>query len=300
MIGANMADVLRLTYRELARRLGLTPDGARFLAKRRMWPIENGNDGRKVIIVAETELAAEVERTAGDRGMNGASGQVDDVLAELRERLDHEVVELRQRVDELNKKLGAAQAQVADLRVELATALGEVAARDAVQAELRAQVAWLRRPWWRKLLSVTLLLGLMAMMNEPISAQGYEPKGRQESSVEYLATRVRVNHNSATMYEHRNYYVTRTSGPVGAEGIPSEIQLGDTVEVNGRQMRVGLIVVTEYLEDMEWSGQILARKGQVACAAVENAENLPWVDEDAWRNRLWIDIQNCTVLKAAP
>jgi hypothetical protein len=47
------------------------------------------------------------------------------------------------------------------------------------------------------------------------------------------------------MYEHRNYYVTRTSGPVGMEGIPSEIQLGDTVEVNGRQMRIGLIVVTE-------------------------------------------------------
>jgi hypothetical protein len=189
MIGASMADVLRLTYRELARRLGLTPDGARFLAKRRMWPIENGNDGRKVIIVAETELAAEVERTAGDqgmnggsspddRGMNGASGQVDDVLAELRERLDHEVVELRQRVDELNKKLGAAQAQVADLRVELATALGEVAARDAVQAELRAQVAWLRRPWWRKLLSVTLLLGVTLKNGPESTLRGTERERR--------------------------------------------------------------------------------------------------------------------------
>ena len=157
-----MADVLRLTYRELAHRLGLTPDGARFLAKRRMWPIENGNDGRKVIIVAEAELAAEAERTAGDqgvnggssaddRGMNGASGQqVDNVLVELRERLDHEVVELRQQVGELHGKLDAAQAQVADLRVQLATVQGEVATKDAVQAELRAQLAWLRRPWWRR------------------------------------------------------------------------------------------------------------------------------------------------------
>jgi hypothetical protein len=176
MIGASMADVLRLTYRELARRLGLTPDGARFLARRRMWPIENGNDGRKVIIVAETELAAEVERTAGDRGMNGGSspddqgmvgadGQADNVLlAELRERLDHEVVELRQQVGELHGKLDAAQGQVADLRVQLATAQGEVAAKEAVLAEVRAQVereitrgdalaaqlAELRRPWWRR------------------------------------------------------------------------------------------------------------------------------------------------------
>jgi hypothetical protein len=162
MIGASMADVLRLTYRELARRLGLTPDGARFLTRRRMWPIENGNDGRKVIIVTEAELAAETERTAGDRGMNGgsspddrgmvgANGQADKVpLDELRERLDHEVVELRQQVGELHGKLDAAQAQVADLRVQLATVQGEVAAKDAVQTELRAQLAWHRQPWWKR------------------------------------------------------------------------------------------------------------------------------------------------------
>jgi hypothetical protein len=51
---------------------------------------------------------------------------------------------------------------------------------------------------------------------------------------------------------------------------------------------------------MEWGGKVLARKGQVACAAVESAENLPWVDEDAWRNRLWVDIQDCTVMSTAP
>jgi hypothetical protein len=68
------------------------------------------------------------------------------VLAELRERLGHaedEVVELRGQRD-------AAQAQVADLRVQLATAQGEVAAKDAVQTELRAQLAWHRQPWWRR------------------------------------------------------------------------------------------------------------------------------------------------------
>ena len=65
------------------------------------------------------------------------------------------------------------------------------------------------------------------------------------------------------------------------KGLPSEIQLADTVEVNGRQMRIGLIVVAEYLKDVEWGGQVLARQGHVACAPAESAENLPWVDEEA-------------------
>ena len=115
----------------------------------------------------------------------------------------------------------------------------------------------------------------------------------------YLAARVRVNGGSATMYEHRNYYITHTSGPVGTDRIPAEIRLGDVVEVEGREMPVGLIVVTKYLRDMEWGGKILAREGQIACAAAENGNNLPWVDEDAYRDRLWVDIQDCTVLEAA-
>jgi hypothetical protein len=91
-------------------------------------------------------------------------GDVTALLDELRERLGHEVVDLRQQVDELHGKLDAAQAQIADLRVELATARGEVAAKDAVLAEVRAQVdrevargdalatqiAEARRPLWRR------------------------------------------------------------------------------------------------------------------------------------------------------
>jgi hypothetical protein len=70
-------------------------------------------------------------------------GDVTSLLDKLHERLDHEVVEL-------HGKLDAAQAQVADLRVQLAMAQGEVAAKDAVQTELRAQLAWHRQPWWKR------------------------------------------------------------------------------------------------------------------------------------------------------
>jgi hypothetical protein len=186
MIGASMADLLRLTYRELAHRLGLTPDGARFLARRRMWPIENSNDGRKVIIVAEAELATEAERTAGDRGMNGGSSpddrrmngtkeaeeEADNVLlAELRVRLDkveHEAVRLRQQVADLRVQLATAQAEREAARAvaiaDVATARAEVEAKDAVLAakdhvidelkamlgELRAELTEARRPWWRR------------------------------------------------------------------------------------------------------------------------------------------------------
>lgn len=128
---------------------------------------------------------------------------------------------------------------------------------------------------------------------------GYEPKGQQEGINEYLAAYVRVNANSATMFEHRNYYVTLSSGPVGSDGIPTEIRLGDVIEVSGRKMRVGVLVVIEYLQDVEWNGQVLARKGQVACAAAENGSNLPWVDEAEWRDRLWVDVQDCTAISAA-
>src|SRR4051794_2173969 len=114
-----MADVLRLTYSELGSRLGLTPDGARFLARRRMWPIENGNNGRKLAILNEVELAAEVDRVADDSGMNGrsspddrevigASGPADNILvADLRERLEkaeREVADLRAERDRLTER----------------------------------------------------------------------------------------------------------------------------------------------------------------------------------------------------
>src|SRR4051812_27925655 len=97
---ASMANVLRFTYSELGKRLGLTPDGARFLARRRMWSIENGNSGKKLVVLTEAELAAEAERMANNPGMNGrsspdnrevvgASAQKDSVVLDfLRDRLE--------------------------------------------------------------------------------------------------------------------------------------------------------------------------------------------------------------------
>ena len=107
-----------------------------------------------------------------------------------------------------------------------------------------------------------------------------------EKTREYEATAVRVRNNSATMYAHKNYYVTLVSGPVGKEGIPEAIKLDDRITVKGRSLTVKYIFVKEILEDMQWAGKFLARKGDVTCTIVERFQDLPHVDETQWRNRL--------------
>lgn len=166
-----MADVLRLTYSELGKRLGLTPDGARFLARRRMWSIENGNSGKKLVVLTEAELAAEAERMADNPGMTGrpspddreaigASVQKDsvvlDFLRDSLERAEGEAVHLRRQVADLRVEVATAQGQVDAARAvavaDVATARAEIDAQAKLVDELKAMLAELRRPWWRRLL----------------------------------------------------------------------------------------------------------------------------------------------------
>jgi hypothetical protein len=166
-----MADVLRLTYSDLGSRLGLTPDGARFLARRRMWSIENGNSGKKLVVLTEAELAAEAERLAGnptmngrsspdDRRMIGASARGDSVLLDdLRERLarvEGEAAQLRQQVADLRLELATAEGKVDAARAvavaDVATARAEIDTQAQLIDELKAMLADARRSWWRRLL----------------------------------------------------------------------------------------------------------------------------------------------------
>jgi hypothetical protein len=172
-----MADVLRLTYRELANRLGLTPDGVRFLARRRMWPIENGNDSRKMVILTQVELAAEVQRvtddqgingrsSTDDRGMNGASESAYSILLDnLRECLgkaEGEATQLREQNARLHQQVSDLQSerdriveQRAQARERAAKAEGEASTlRDALfdlSARLDRAEARLAMPWWKRL-----------------------------------------------------------------------------------------------------------------------------------------------------
>jgi hypothetical protein len=98
---------------------------------------------------------------------------------------------------------------------------------------------------------------------------------------------------SATMYADRNYLVTSARGTVGSEGIPQVIKLGDKITVKDRSITVNHIFVTEIFEDMAWGGKTLGRRGDVHCLLVEKLEDNPSVDENANRNRLWINITDC-------
>jgi hypothetical protein len=140
----HMADVRTVTVPEAARLLGKTPDAVRGLVRRGTLVATRVNAGRPRVILPdgrETGATADQPSLDGPATVEtgGTVATVDPLIDDLRERLgkaELEAVELRR--------------QVGDLRVELATAKTEVVAKEALVVELREQLAWHRRPWWRR------------------------------------------------------------------------------------------------------------------------------------------------------
>ena len=137
-------------------------------------------------------------------------------------------------------------------------------------------------------------LGVIALM---LYATRTDQVKRQEGSTtrKYQVASIRVMNGSATMYADKNYYVTFSRGPVGKEGIPELVKVGDKITVTDRSLTVNHIFVTEILEDMSYSGKVFARNGEVRCVLVERPEDKPGVD-DNYRNRQWINITDCKPL----
>lgn len=133
---------------------------------------------------------------------------------------------------------------------------------------------------------LVLLLFYAANATRPSSAA-------DERVREYKAGAVRVVNGSAMMRERRDYLVTEVSGPVGNEGLPDVLRLGDVVTVKGKALKVNHIFVSEYLAEMKWGKEVLAKAGDVKCIVVESEDSLPYRDEQARRNRLWITIEQC-------
>lgn len=138
---------LRLTYVQLSERVGMTPEGARMLARRRRWQIIKGNDGKAVVVVDDAELVARPAGRSGGRPDGRSGGQPSDPtglerelrgrIAELQETADQRAVELLAMTARSAKAEGEAKA--------LRDALADLAGRlDRAEAELR-------RPWWRRL-----------------------------------------------------------------------------------------------------------------------------------------------------
>jgi len=152
-----------------------------------------------------------------------------------------------------------------------------------------------QRPWALLALlpvSLALIVGLYMLTTSGRSGSRQDSDSKVR---EYKATSIRVRNGSATMWQDKNLLITQTRGPVGTQGIPETINIGDVVTVDGKPIRVKHIFVTEFLQDMRWGKETLGRKGDVKCVIVESEENLPYGDEKQ-RNRLWINVKECEPL----
>lgn len=139
--------------------------------------------------------------------------------------------------------------------------------------------------------AVTLFFAVVFMNNGDNKSNSENDQVRTSK-----AASIRVKGKSATMYQHKNYLVTLASGPIGSEGIPEVIQVGDVVTVKDGTIKVEHIVVTEFLKDMKYGKDVLGMKGDIHCTIVQSLDNLPYVDEHDQRDRLWINVKDCEIL----
>jgi hypothetical protein len=143
--------ILRLTYEELAKRIGRSSEAARALVRRHRWPVEHGNDGKARVLVDEREVDARPDgRPPGHHP--DASGRVrgDDHALQLladelqavradRDRLAQDLIAARERAAGAEGESRALRERVDDLKAQMD--------RERTRADrLEARLA---RPWWR-------------------------------------------------------------------------------------------------------------------------------------------------------
>ena len=163
-------DTLQLTYRELADRLGVSPDAARMKAKRAVskgrWRIIPGNHPNDPVRVelpvidipqAERVGGEQAQRSSGDRAGGTVTRTSTDVLTDIVAALQS----AQDRVNQLTDALTAEKDQHRQTAIELAQTetremgtLAEVERLQATIAELQEALHRTRRSWWQKLLGL--------------------------------------------------------------------------------------------------------------------------------------------------
>ena len=108
------------------------------------------------------------------------------------------------------------------------------------------------------------------------------------------ASVIRVQNNSATMSEHKDYFITCTSQQVGKGGIPQIIRLGDTIRVQDKEITVNYIFWTKFLERSKEPNGTIVEAGVIRCVAVESLDDQP---SAICRDRLWIYVRDCALLR---
>ena len=135
--------LVAMSLAEAAVALGLSTDAVRAWIRRGHLEGRTGNDGRKLVLVPRSQI--ESDKT---EHRSGADQAVTELAAAMRLELDRLVTELdRTRADSAGLRVAAEEARLAAARAETE--------RDGFRAALakaEAEVARLRRPFWRKLL----------------------------------------------------------------------------------------------------------------------------------------------------
>ena len=125
-----------LTLSEASQRSGMHKEALRARAKRGQLPSRRGNMGQILV-----QLPAELLNLAQGAAQPAAHVHAEQ-LAELARDLEQEIAGLRIELAEARAQ-GRAAEVVADARI---------AAERLVSDELRRELEWHRRPWWRRLI----------------------------------------------------------------------------------------------------------------------------------------------------
>ncbi len=123
----------------------------------------------------------------------------------------------------------------------------------------------------------------------PSTVQGLETEESRAMAIEVLE-------QSATILSHESILLGLSckSGPVGELPNLRHVKIGDTISYKDYSFRVGLIKVTKFLEDARWSGQTIAKKGDIVCVLAADERSLP--SEDRCK-ALWVRISKCRPLQ---
>jgi hypothetical protein len=138
----------RLPLAEAAGRLGKSVDAVRAMIRRGKLATVRGNDGRLLVSVPPSLVQADDQPRLDARlGSDEANDR-----SSLGERLGDgaAVTRLLTERDEALAEADHWREQAHRAELAQARAEAEVAAKDEVIADLREQLAWHRRPWWRR------------------------------------------------------------------------------------------------------------------------------------------------------
>ena len=160
LIASAQPELLHLTYKQLAERIGVSVDAARMKAKREAkkgrWQIIAGNhpSDKVTVIIPEIDLNAKGERVSTDAPEHYGYTKGRTPRPEQDEKLFTLYAEAQQRIQTLTDQLLEAQNDRIELAASTMREMALAAEIDALQAQLNralADIAYQRRTWWQRL-----------------------------------------------------------------------------------------------------------------------------------------------------